>query len=65
MLRSLVAHVNKGVTALHFYAARGDVYGIVDEASSPAADGGETLEALARLTAPFAASQPLTHARAR
>jgi hypothetical protein len=65
VLRSLVAHVNKGVTALDFYAARGDVFGLVDESFyAGGSEGGETVDALARLMAPFAASQPLTRPRA-
>jgi hypothetical protein len=65
VLRSLVAHVNKGVTALDFYAARGDVYGLVDEGFyAGGADGGETVDALARLMAPFEAAQPLSRPRA-
>ena len=29
VLRALLAHVNKGVSALHLYAARGEVYGLL------------------------------------
>ena len=65
LLRSLVAFVNKGVTALHFYAARGSVYGIVDEAFyAQSGDAGESVKAMARLTAPFADSQPVSVPRA-
>ena len=64
VLRSLLAHVSKGVTALDFYAAHDGVYGLMDDgyftSSGPA---GETVDALARLTAPFAASQALSTRR--
>jgi hypothetical protein len=64
VLRTLVAYVNKGVTAVDFYAARGATYGLVDESFFQGAGaGGETMDALTRLLAPFAAAQPLARPR--
>jgi hypothetical protein len=63
MLRSLVAFVNKGVTALHFYAVRGNVFGAVDENFFAGGAPGEGIEAMTRLTAPFQASQRITAPR--
>jgi hypothetical protein len=50
-LRTLSAFVNKGVTALYFYAATGGEFGMV-EASAPG--GGETMTAIRRFTQAFA-----------
>jgi hypothetical protein len=50
-LRTLSAFVNKGVTALYFYAATGGEFGMI-EASAPG--GGETMNAVRRFTQAFA-----------
>ena len=64
VLRSLVANVNKGVTAVDFYAARDSNYGLVDDGFfGGAAAGGETIDALGRLTRLFAGAQSLSATR--
>jgi hypothetical protein len=50
-LRTLSAFVNKGVTALYFYAATGGEFGMI-EGSAPG--GGETMQAISRFTQAFA-----------
>ena len=65
MLRTLVAYVNKGATVIHPYAARGSVYGLVDETFFAGGEaGGETIAALGRLTSVFAGALPLSQRRA-
>jgi hypothetical protein len=50
-LRDLVAFVNKGVSALYFYAVANGDWAMLD---ATAADGGETFRAVRRLTAAMA-----------
>jgi hypothetical protein len=49
-LRTLSAFVNKGVTALYFYAATGGEFGMIEGA---APGGGETMNAIRRFTQAF------------
>jgi hypothetical protein len=74
VLRDLAAFINKGVTALHFYAANGGDYSLVEPSffsaikSSPSAypgdsAGGETIDSVGRLTRLFAGAEPITSPR--
>ena len=75
ILRYLVAYVNKGVSAIHFYAARAGHLSLVDAAffsklessrsrSYPGdAFGGETTDAVRRLTEAMAGATPISSPR--
>ena len=60
-LRALVAFVNKGVSALHFYAVRHGDWAMVDPA---APGGGETMLAVRRLTSAMAGPARISVPRA-
>ena len=59
-LRTLSAFVNKGVSALYFYAAMGGEFGMV-EGSAPG--GGETMTAIRRFTHAFGEGGPIAEPR--
>ena len=75
VLRSLTAYVNKGVSALHFYAASGPRYSLIDSAfldaaGAPAAagdrgdvTGGETMTAVRRLVGALDGARPVRRPR--
>jgi len=74
VLRSLTAYVNKGVSALHFYAANDPRYGLVDPAFLRAAGtaagadrgdatGGKTMTAVRRLVGALDGARPLRRPR--
>jgi hypothetical protein len=74
-LRYLTAYVNKGVTALHFYAANAGNLSLVDQAffnalkAAPSvypgeAAGGETMTAVRRLTESMSGARPIASQRA-
>lgn len=71
-LRYLAAWVNKGVTALDFYTAKGDPLGLIPDSFFKAVDagtstgpdpGGETLDDVGRFLAAFGRPQPITAPR--
>jgi hypothetical protein len=74
VLRDLAAFINKGVTALHFYAANGGDYSLVDQSffnaikASPSTypgdtAGGQTTDSVGRLTRLFAGAEPIASPR--
>lgn len=75
VLRSLTAYVNKGVSALHFYAAGDPRYGLIDPAFLDAAGapvaagdrgdarGGETMTAVRRLVGALDEARPVRRPR--
>ncbi|MGI8731387.1 MAG: hypothetical protein ACR2LK_15640 [Solirubrobacteraceae bacterium] len=74
VLRSLTAYVNKGVSALHFYAATDPRYGLIDPAFFAAAGpalagdpgdvtGGETMTAVRRLVGALDEARPVRRPR--
>ncbi len=72
ILRYLAAWVNKGVTAMDFYAAKGDPLGLIPDSFFTAVDagtstgpdpGGETLDDLHRFLSAFGQPQPISTPR--
>ena len=72
ILRYLVAWVNKGVSVMDFYAAKGDPLGLIPDSFFTAVDagtstgsdpGGETLDALHRFLTAFGEPQPISTPR--
>src|SRR5207248_1855208 len=60
-LRTLSAFVNKGVSAVYFYAATGDTFGMVD---TSAPGGGETLTSIQRFMSAFSGPPTVAERRA-
>lgn len=72
VLRTLVSYVNKGVSAVDFYAAEGPTLGLVSQrffsdlaqrpgSYPPSSDAGDTMAALSRLTGALGGATPVTH----
>ncbi len=74
VLRTLVSYVNKGVTAVDFYAAEGPRFGLVSDrffAATASAKGaypggtlaGETMDSISRMTGALQGFGPIDHPR--